>query len=327
MRSGEVPKWKVEKVEEFKKLLKEYPVVGIVNMEGFPSRQLLQTKKKLVGLAVIKMSKKSIIVRALQDSDKKGLIDYIKGQPAIIFTKENPFKLSKFIIENKTSAPAKAGAEVPHDVVINAGETTFTPGPIVGELQKKGIKAAIEGGKVVIKEDSVIAKAGEKLTSEKAELINKLGIEPLEIGINLLAAYEDGIIFGKDVLTISTEKTISDIQSAYNGAFNLAYNIGYPTKENIELFIQKAFREAKSLALKAEYTCSATIKELLAKADAQANALKSKIPEAPASEEKPAESKEEKPTEEQPKASEEKQEEQESKPEEAKEDAKSEESK
>ncbi len=288
MRQGEVPDWKKEKVDELADLIKEYSVVGVVNMKNFPSKQLVKVKKGLKDTAKIKMSKKSLIKRAFEKAEVKELTEKLEGQPALIFTKENPFKLSKFIIKNKTNAPAKPGAEMPKDIVVNAGETDFMPGPIVGELQKMGVKAAIEGGKVVIKEDSVVAEKGEEITKEQADLMKKLKIEPMEISLDLLAAYENGVVFGADVLRIDTEQTLADIKSSYQKAFNLAFNIEYPTEQNIELFVQKAFREAKALAVEADYTCSATIKDIVSKADAQMKNLKGQLPEEP-KEEKPEE--------------------------------------
>ena len=53
---------------------------------------------------------------------------------------------------------AKAGETAPEDIVIEKGPTSFKPGPIVGELQQAGIPAAIEGGKVRIRETKTVVK-------------------------------------------------------------------------------------------------------------------------------------------------------------------------
>ena len=45
--------------------------------------------------------------------------------------------------------------------MIPAGPTPFAPGPIIGELGMLKIKAGIEAGKVVIKEDAHVAKKGD----------------------------------------------------------------------------------------------------------------------------------------------------------------------
>ena len=60
----------------------------------------------------------------------------------------------------KSTAPAKPGDIAPEDIIVKEGETPFKPGPIVGELQKAGIPAAIEGGKIVIRKDKVLVEKG-----------------------------------------------------------------------------------------------------------------------------------------------------------------------
>ncbi len=276
---GQVPQWKIDAVESLAKLINEYPVVCLIDMTSFPSKQLLKTRKLLKELALIKMSKKSTIQRALEKTKKKELVNYLKGQPAMLFTKEAPFKIAKILNENKANAPAKPNSIMPKEILIPAGETSFSPGPIVGELQKAGIKAAIERGKVVIKEESLIAKAGERIDAKKAEIINKLGIEPIELKLRLIAAWENNFIFREDALGITTEQVLENLKTAGRNVFNLTYSIGYPTKYNIKLFIGKAFNSAKAVALKIKYECAATVKELLKLASEQAKALEEKIPE------------------------------------------------
>ena len=64
-----------------------------------------------------------------------------------------PFKLSAKLKESRTTAPAKGGETASHNIEVKAGETPFKPGPVVGELQKAEIPAAIQDGKVVVKND------------------------------------------------------------------------------------------------------------------------------------------------------------------------------
>ncbi len=75
----------------------------------------------------------------------------------------NPFKLFAKIKEQEQRHLQKVEKQLSHDIDVKAGDTPFKPGPIVGELQKAGIPAAIQEGKVVIKTDKVIVPAGEKI--------------------------------------------------------------------------------------------------------------------------------------------------------------------
>ena len=288
MREGDIPQQKVDLVNELVNLINENSVVAVVDILNLPSKQFLQMKHALRGKAVVRMARKSALLRALEQTDSKGLVEYLKGMPAILVSSENPFMLSKILKSSKATAPAKEGTTLNKDIVIPAGETSFAPGPVVGEMQMMGVKAAIEGGKVVVKEDSVLAKEGEVVDKKKADLMAKLGLEPIEIGLDMVAAYENGLIFTSDVLNIDTEETLSQLAIASANAFGLAYSIKYPTSDNIEMFIKEAFVQAKGLAMEVDYMCSATAEDLLKKGVREASALESKLPAAPA-EEKPKE--------------------------------------
>ncbi|MBW2983365.1 50S ribosomal protein L10, partial [Candidatus Woesearchaeota archaeon] len=188
---------KKEAVNSFTKLIEEYPVIGAVDVENLPALQLSRMREQLRGTVLIKMTKRRLLTRALNEAKKDGiseLIPYLKGMPALIFTKESPFKLYGLLKKSKSKAPIKAGQTAPNDIVVPAGPTGFAPGPVIGELGAVGIKAGIDGGKVAIKQDAIVAKEGEEISSRLAGLLTRLGIEPMEIGLNLTAAWENGEI-------------------------------------------------------------------------------------------------------------------------------------
>ena len=118
--------------------IKEYPIVGLVNMESLPAQQLQKMRAMLRNKDVqIVMTRKKLIVRALTESGNKNiaaLTEKVKGMPALLFSKDNPFTLNAIIQKNKSEAPAKAGQILPNDVEVKAGPTNFAPGPIISEL-------------------------------------------------------------------------------------------------------------------------------------------------------------------------------------------------
>ena len=283
-------------VKDIEKLIVEYPIIGAVNMENLPAPQLQQMRSNLRGTVVLTMTKRRLIKIAIESvkGKKKGieaLIPYLRGMPALVFTKENPFKLAKTLNKNKTSAPAKGGQTAPFDIKVPKGPTSFAPGPIIGELAMIGIKSGVESGKVAIKEDSIVVKEGQKISQKVAEILTRLGIEPMEVGLNLTAIYENGTIFESKVLNVDEKKFMEDLTKAASYAFNLAVNSGYPTKETIMVLIGKAFNDAKALGLSQNIIDDMIIDELLGKAERSALSLKStaniEIPEKP-KEEKPA---------------------------------------
>jgi len=274
-----VAQWKFKEVEELKNIISSYPSIAIVGIENIPAPQMQKLREKIREIGVLRVSKNRLIKRVLEDAGGriKDLTNSISGQTAILATKENPFKLYKFIKESRTKAPAKGGEIAQHDIEVKAGETPFKPGPIVGELQKVGIPAAIEGGKVVIKKDKVLVKAGEEISKEIAQALTRLEIYPIEIGLDLKAVYEDGIIFTPDVLEIDEEKFKSELITAVRNAFLLAIDRKWTTPETINYLISKAYQDALALSVSISYPTKFNIGMLLAKAHAQASSLKSML--------------------------------------------------
>ena len=267
---------KKEAVKQLSQFMDKYNYIAAVDMENLPAKQLQNMKETLRKTVVMRMAKRNIIQLAIAKCKKDNIAalnDYMKGMPALLFTNDDPFTLYNQIKKSKSSAPIKAGQKAPNDIVVKAQTTSFSPGPIIGELGAYRIKTGIEGGKVAIKSDAVVAKEGDIIDGKLAAILQRLGIEPMEIGLAITAVYEDGKILTRDVLDIDEDEYFRNIQSAYNSGIALSMSIGYVTAETSLLLIQKAYREALSLALEADILTDATVGNVLAKAEAQAAEL------------------------------------------------------
>jgi large subunit ribosomal protein L10 len=268
---------KKQLVKEFTKLIDSYPVVAIVNVENLPARQLMTMRKNLRGKAEIRMTKGRLLSIALEKSNKpniKELTKHLEGMPALLVSHESPFKLFKTLKKNSSPAPIKAGQKAPIDIVVPAGGTNFAPGPIIGELGSFGIKAGIEGGKIAIKADKIVAKEGEVVNAKLAAILQRLQINPMMIGLNVNAMYENGEILTKSILDVDEEAFIKMIQEAYLDALRLTIAKAIPIKENIDLLIQKAHMDSLGLAVAQDIMTEEIKSLILAKAEAQATALK-----------------------------------------------------
>jgi len=293
-----IAEYKKKIVNEFVSLVNSYPVVGVVNMENLPTAQLQKMREQLRDKVVIRMTKRrfmNIAFDKLKDS-KKGIEEmkvYLTGMPALLFTKDEPFKLAKTLKKSMSTAPAKQGQVAPKDIIVTAGPTPFSPGPVISELASAGIKTAIEAGKIVVKSDAVVVKKGEKVSSAIAGILARLGVEPMEVGLNLTAVYDNGTIFTKEVLDIDEEEFMGKIKTAYNSAIGLALELSFLTKETTEMMVSKTFSEAKTLALSQNIMADAVKGEIMAKANNEMLALKSKLNISDAPKEKPEEKVEE----------------------------------
>ncbi|WMW26187.1 50S ribosomal protein L10 [Methanolobus sediminis] len=265
--TSHIPQWKKDEVEAIKELIKEYPIMGVIGIGGIPAKQLQKMRRDLKGKAVLKVARNTLIRRALeQSSEVKEMEEYVDVQTALVFTEQNPFKLFKTLEKSKSPSPIKAGTIAPRDIIVEKGPTSFPPGPILGDMQAAGIPAAIDGGKVVIRETKAVAKEGEAVSQKLAAMLTRLEIYPMEVGLDLRAAFENGMIFTPDVLAIDEDKFFSDIVLATQQAFNTSVFAAYPTEENIKTLIAKATTESRNLGVEAVVLEPGIVDLLLGKA-------------------------------------------------------------
>jgi len=272
---------KKREVVEIRELIKKYPVVGVLDLFKMPSRQLQFIRKVLRDSVLIKMCKKSVMNRALKDVKEKKNIekldDFKPKEPALIFTETNPFKLFKMLKKSKSPGYAKADDIAPNDIIIHSGSTNLMAGPVIGELQRVKIPAMVKEGKIHIREDVVVVKKGEFISLQLANVLKKLEIQPMEIGVNVLGVWDDGVLYGKDILDVDEEECIQRIKNAYTHALNLCINTYYPNKKSIKILIRKAYQNGKNLGINTEILDSGIIEDLSKKANVQARVLKDKL--------------------------------------------------
>lgn len=272
-----VPQWKQDEIDNIKKLIQSHKVFGMVGIEGIVATKIQKIRRDLKDVAVIKVSRNTLIGRALDQLGENipGMNKYLDKQTALVFTNESPFKLYKVLEQTKTPSPIKGGAIAPADIMVQKGPTSFPPGPILGDLQSAGIPASIEAGKVAIRETKVVCQAGQAVPQKLATMLSKLEIYPLIIGLDLRAAYDKGTIYEPELLAIDESQYLSDIIRAAQNAFNLSVNTAYPTRETMGTLLAKAFAEARNLGVNAVVFDSGVMDALLAKAHVQMTSVAS----------------------------------------------------
>lgn len=263
------------------KLLTTYPVIGVLNLESLPSGMLQKVRNQQREQFVVVMAKKRLILIAIEQAASKvkgldQLKEFISGNTALLFTKLNPFGLQKVLSRAKLPTGAKIGQKAPMDLIIPAGPTSFSPGPIIGELGALGIKAGIEGGKVAVKQEKLVAREGDILDQKAVTLLMKFGIEPMELMVNMVAALEQGIVFRQDILLVDEEQYLNNIKAMAREALNLAVFIKFPTTESISILVTKAAREAKAIADSKNIMTEGNVGSVLAQAEKQVQNVQSK---------------------------------------------------
>ena len=260
---------KAKDVEELTQLINTYSVLGIADLYKVRAIQLQTLAKKFRSLIQLKVTKNILLKMALRKSKKIGiekLIDTLKGSNILLLTNMDPFKLLLLLEKNKIKMVAKTGDIAPNDIIVPAGNTALPPGPAISELHDVGVRTKIDSGSVWALRDTVITKKGETVTSKVASILPKLGIKSLEVGLKLVAAYDDGLVITSSQLFIDLNAVRRQFEDAFNKAFNLSISVVYPTKETLNVILWKAASNARNLAISSVYFVPEVASQLIAKA-------------------------------------------------------------
>ncbi len=235
-------------------MLKTNPVVGVVKIGGIPGPQMAEMRHSLRDHVTMMGAKNRLLKLAIEEAAKSrpgvaGLKDLVDGQMAVITTDMNPFKLYKQLEAGATMAPVTGGSVAPCDLIVQKGPTAFGPGPIVGEFQRVGIPAKIEGPKVAITKTTTVVKEGEIVSQEMALMLSKLDIKPVQLKIALQAAVEEDTLFLPDVLAVDDAKVLGDLMLAVRIAHEVSLQTAFPTKQSMDALVGRAYRMAVAVAL------------------------------------------------------------------------------
>lgn len=275
--TGTVPQWKRDEVGELVALLAEVETVGVVSLSGIPSRQLQTMRADLVETARLRVSRNTLVRRALEEVDEglEALVEYVSGQVGLVLTDANPFVLYRRLEASKTPAPIGAGEVAPNDIVIHAGDTGIDPGPFVGDLQTVGVPARIDQGSIHVIETTTVLEAGEEVTPELEGVLNELELEPKEVGLDLRAVLAEGVIlFGED-LELDIDAYRDDLAGGAATARTLALEVAYPADGVVPSLLARADAAAMHLAVAAGIVEPETADAVLAAAVADGRALAS----------------------------------------------------
>ncbi|MEM2874283.1 MAG: 50S ribosomal protein L10 [Candidatus Nanoarchaeia archaeon] len=243
---------KKRKVAELVELIEKSKTIALVNLENLPAKQLKAIRAKLAGKARFIFAKKTLLKRAFEAAKRqeaKALLPHLEEiNPSLIFSELDAFSLFKELKAGRQMVAAKPGQTAPFDIIVPAGPTPFTPGPAISELAQLGLKTKVEGGKIYIREDTCVVKAGDEISTLAAGLLSKLGITPMQVGVKVTHVLEGNELYEADILDVSVEKYAQDLKIAILNAFTLAIELGIATKETIEQLVQKAYRLTKAVA-------------------------------------------------------------------------------
>ena len=273
------PAKKTQMYQQMMEIPKKYKVVALVKTNKVRASQLLPLRKALKGQVEFVCVKDRVAQKALEKSNIlgiKGIADELVGQCLFIFTNMSPFKLNVLLAKNKIMMAARGGDIASVDIVVPAKNTGIAPGPMLTEFKEAGIPTKIDQGTIWIAKDSTPVKKGGVINEKLAVLLGKLDIKPVEAGISLYTALEEGLKYAEKDMVIDVEAIRNAFAQYHQEAVSLSIEAAYVTPENINQIIGKASQHARSLSVESGFMTSETKEQILQKAEGQAKGLTSK---------------------------------------------------
>jgi len=243
-------------------------------------------RQSIRGKGILLMGKNTMVRRLIRAEYKhfETLLPHVNKNVGLLFTHDDLTSVRDVILAQKVSAPAKAGAIAPINVVVPAGDTGLEPTQ-TAFLQALNIPTRINKGQIMILNPKQVITAGDKVGPSEATLLQKLKIRPFHYGLHLTQIYEDGLTYGPEVLNISSSQLLEKVAAAATKIACVSLEIGYPTVVSLPHSLGRAYKNVLSLAVVTEITFAQAekVKEILENPEAFAAAHAASAPAASAS--------------------------------------------
>lgn len=271
------------------KLLDGYEQIFIVECDNVGSSHMQSIRKALRPFnTALLMGKNTLIRKGIKGHLEKNpaleqLLPLITGNIGLVFTKGDLSKVRKVIDENKVSAPAKAGAIAPCDVIVPKGNTGMEPTQ-TSFLQALNIASKITRGQVEIINDVHLVKAGEKVGASEATLLQKLDLKPFKYGLTVKKVYDSGSIYDQSVLDMTEEDIVARFREGVQRVAAVGLAIGVPSVATVPHSLVNGYKNLLAIALATDISFERVkkLKDILANPEAFAAAAAASAPAASA---------------------------------------------
>ncbi|HYU55912.1 MAG TPA: 50S ribosomal protein L10 [Candidatus Dormibacteraeota bacterium] len=282
MSTRKIAQWKKDSLAELQGLLSKYPVIAAADLTKVRSSQIHELRKRLRDRVTMIVAKNNLLRKSVELSDHKDgkLGEFVKdltGSNILLFSELNPYSLIILLDKSKVRVPAKAGDIATGEIMIPAGNTGLPPGPVISEFGEIRVKTKIEGGSIWVAQDSVVARKGDQITAKMASVLSKLGLKPMEAGLSLAVAFDNGTILRPEDMAFDLPSYKNDVLMGINNALNLSTEAGYVTPENAPRILGKGMREALAVAGESGFLEAGTVEYVLKRALMNATVLDQKV--------------------------------------------------
>lgn len=275
------PKKKRLLYQELQELPGTYDVIALSKMSKVRATQLMTIRKKFRNEIKIRVIKNRVAQRAFEKLSSPPGLDYLskelEGQCALLFTNISPFKLNLIFDKNKVFLPAKGGDIATKDIVIPAGNTGISPGPVLSEFKEANVSTKIDQGTIWVGKDTAVVRSGSIISQKLASLMSKLNIKPVEAGISISLAIAEGLVLKENDLRINLAEYREELTRSFHEAVSLAIETSYPTAETITHLLVRAYQNAMALATDSGYVSPDSVQFVLVRANANGQIIANQV--------------------------------------------------
>lgn len=275
------PKKKRLLYQELQELPGTCDVIALSKMSKVRATQLMTIRKKFRNEIKIRVIKNRVAQRAFEKLNNRPGLDYLskelEGQCALLFTNISPFKLNLIFDKNKVFLPAKGGDIATKDIIIPAGNTGISPGPVLSEFKEANVSTKIDQGTIWVGKDTVVVRSGSIISQKLASLMSKLNIKPIEAGISISLAIAEGLVLKENDLKINLAEYREELARSFHEAVSLAIETSYSTVETITHLLVRAYQNATALATDSGYLSPDSVHLVLVKANANGQIIANQV--------------------------------------------------
>lgn len=258
---------KVAYIEKMGDLLSTYSRLIFCNVDNVQSQQMHNIRRDLRGKGEMLMGKNTLMRKVIKDRSEaedateldRQLYEKVVeegslvGNLGILFTNEDFDVVQGIVRNNRIQAPARVGSIAPLDVVIPAGNTGLEPGATsffqALQLNTKIVKGAVE----IVTEKKVLA-AGDKVDNSTAVLLQKLKMKPFFYGLQFSNIFDNGEVYGPDVLELKDDFFASTVKSCINKLTCLSLESGVTIPSSLPHVMSLGFKNLLSICLASDIT-------------------------------------------------------------------------
>lgn len=283
--SSQISIEKRETVQETVELLKKYDVVAAADLYKVSSSMLQDMRNMLRDQLKFKVVKNTLMTISMEEAEKENgaeFMETVSGPNVFLFTDRNPFKVAMELERSKVKVFAKPGDVALKNIVIQEGNTGLSPGPMIGKFGALGVRTRIEAGNIWVTQNTTVARKGEKINEDLADLLQRMGMREAEMSLKIKAAYERGEVIPGEALVLNVDEYREQIGRAISEAFQVAVKASYVTPQTVTPILIKAVQGARAAAMEAGWVTKDTVTLLISKANSQARSLAKKVGEAQA---------------------------------------------